>query len=183
MAAGYGLGPVLLLDSSRRRKLLLALGLCLTSAFIILRWNNGYGDPSPWQSLSDPERTLMSFLNCEKYPPSLLYLLMTLGPLCMALAYFDRPLGPLGRRVVIFGRVPMFFYLLHLPLIHSLAAVAAYARHGPDILKADHLPENYGYGLPVVYLAWIIVLLILYPACRWFAGVKARRRDWWLGYL
>ena len=129
------------------------------------------------------------YLNCTKYPASQLYLLMTLGPALLALAVFDRPLGPLGRRVVVFGRVPFFFYLLHVPLIHGGAVLCDFARFGWSPLanngpwfRPDDIPSNYGVSLPTVYLVWVAVLLILYPPCRWFAGVKRRRSDWWLSY-
>src|SRR5262249_38746712 len=130
-------------------------------------------------------------LNCTKYPPSLLYLLMTLGPAILALGLFDRPLGPLARPLITFGRVPLFFYLLHIPLIHGSAALLDFVRFGwsplasggPWEVTSDKVPANYGVSLPVVYMIWIAVLLVLYLPCRWFAAVKCRRRDTWLSYL
>ena len=115
---------------------------------------------------------------------------MTLGPALLALAIFDRPLGPLGRRIVIFGRVPFFFYLLHIPLIHGSAVLCDWLRFGWSPLanngpwfRRDGIPANYGVSLPMVYFAWIVVVLILYPPCRWFARLKSRRDNWWLSYL
>jgi uncharacterized membrane protein len=145
----------------------------------------------PWAPQEDPVFTVLSFLNCQKYPPSLLFVLMTLGPAVTALALFDRPAGALGRFFVTFGRVPLFFYLLHLPLIHGLMVGLDYLRFGwspfvsdaPWTLRPDRLPKGYGYGLGVVYLVWLGVVLALYPVCRWFAGVKQRRREGWLSYL
>jgi uncharacterized membrane protein len=190
LAAGYGLGPVWLLDRPRRRRRLVVLGVALTLLFLLLRGLNRYGDPNPWSPQANGWFTVLSFLNCTKYPPSLLFVLMTLGPGLLALAWFDRTRGPLGRRLVTFGRVPFFFYLLHIPLIHGLAVVLALARYGqasfffyPIILDPGPLPEGYGYDLGVVYLAWLGVVAALYPACRWFAEVKRRRRDVWLSYL
>jgi uncharacterized membrane protein len=183
MAAGYGLGALFHYQRSQRRAWLLGLGVALTLAFVILRATNRYGDPHPWTRQPTGLFTVLAFLNCHKYPPSLLFLLMTLGPALAALAWFDGELGPLGRWFVTFGRVPMFFYLLHLPLIHGLAVGMAVARYGPAILAAQQIPEDYGYGLPVVYLIWLGVVLFLFPFCRWFAGVKQRRREVWLSYL
>ena len=124
-------------------------------------------------------------------PAALLYLLMTLGPAILALAFFDRPPGPLARRVVTFGRVPLFFYLLHVPLIHGLAVGLDYLRFGWSPLATDGCwsvagrqpPPEYGVSLPVVYLVWAMVVLLLYPLCWWFAGVKQRYRWVWLSYL
>jgi uncharacterized membrane protein len=183
MATGYGFGALLRGDPARRMKWLLGLGAGLCLSFLALRANNGYGDPDPWSRRSDGLFTALSFLNCHKYPPSLLYLLMTLGPAILLLALFEwAPQCP-GRPLLIFGRVPMFFYLLHIPLIHALALGAALFRYGPSALNATEIPADYGYNLPVVYVIWLGVVLALYPLCRWFAGVKARRRDAWLSYL
>src|SRR5438309_10735745 len=121
----------------------------------------------------------MSFLNCHKYPPSLLFLLMTLGPGIIALAVFDRGQGALGRFFITFGRVPLFYYFLHIPLIHGLMVAADYVRFGsspyateaPWTIGSKKLPEGCGYDPWVVYLVWIGVVLLLYPLCRWFAGV------------
>jgi uncharacterized membrane protein len=191
MAAGYGLGPLLLLDRQPRRRWLFTLGSGLTVGFIVLRAANVYGDPQPWLQMSDPLWTALSFLNCTKYPPSLLYLLMTLGPALVALALFDRPPGPLAQPVVTFGRVPLFFYLLHIPLIHGAAMLIDYVRFGwspqagagPWEVRPGEIPDSYGLSLPLVYLVWIGVLVVLYPPCRWYAALKRRRRDTWLSYL
>jgi uncharacterized membrane protein len=191
MAVGYGLGPVMLLEPGRRRRWLLIIGTALTLAFVAVRAANGYGEPRAWSLQANGLRTLFSFLNCTKYPPSLDYLLMTLGPAIAALALFDRPPGPVGRFFQTYGRVPLFFYLLHLPLIHGLAVLLDLVRYGwsPYASQAFYgvdlklLPPGYGFGLPVIYLLWLGVVLALYPACRWFAGVKRRRRDAWLSYL
>jgi hypothetical protein len=141
--------------------------------------------------MSDALWTALSFFNCTKYPPSLLYLLMTLGPALVALALFDRPPGPLAQPIVTFGRVPLFFYLLHIPLIHGAAVLIDYVRFGwsplagagPWEVRPGAIPDSYGLNLPLVYLVWIGVLLVLYQPCRWFAALKRRRRDTWLSYL
>jgi len=193
MAAGYGFGALLRLGQGVRRRELFGLGLALTLAFILLRARNVYGDPNPWWEKNDPLLNFLSFLNCTKYPPSLLYLLMTLGPAILALALFDRPLGPWARPIITIGRVPLFYYLLHVPLIHGLAVLIDYVRYGwspqaaagPWMFRpgVNGVAEDYGISLPMVYLVWIGVVLVLYPACRWFAGVKQRRREAWLSYL
>jgi hypothetical protein len=162
------------------------MGLILL--FITLRASNLYGDPRPWSLQSTPWLTVLSFVNCVKYPPSLLFVLMTLGPALLALAWFDRPPGPLGRPLVVFGRVPLFYYLLHLPLIHLVALAFAYARYGQVSFLLPmpffaQLPEGYGYGLPVVYLVWAGVVLTLYPPCLWFAAVKRRHPGAWMSYF
>jgi len=170
------------------------IGVGLTAAFVLLRAVDLYGDPRPWSAQPTALFTLFSFLNCSKYPPSLLYLLMTLGPSLIALAAFDRDLGRWARPIIVFGRVPLFFYLLHIPLIHGVAVLLSYLRYG----RADWLftvppfwaregahayPPDYGYGLGGVYLIWFAVVLALYLPCRWFADLKQRRRDPWLSYL
>jgi len=193
MAAGYVFGTWFKLERRGRRKRLFWLGLGLTTAFVVLRTINLYGDPNPWRTQERVLFTFLSFLNCEKYPPSLLYLLMTLGPVILLLALLDRDLSAFWRPLIVFGRVPLFFYLLHLPLMHGMAVGLSYLKYG----RADWLflgpagipvfgaayPPDYGYALPVVYLIWLLVVVILYPLCRWFARVKQERRAVWLSYL
>jgi uncharacterized membrane protein len=186
MAAGYAFGRLLLRPPEERRRLLVRLGTALTAVFVLVRAINVYGDPAPWSAQESFGRTVLSFLNTTKYPPSLLFLLMTLGPAIAVLPLFERLRGPVARAVTVFGRVPLFFYVLHLFLIHALALlVGTVAGFDPrSFLRVwIFLPDEWGYGLPVVYLVWAGVVLALYPACRWFAGVKARRRDAWLSYL
>jgi uncharacterized membrane protein len=191
MAAGYGFGALMRLDRATRRRWCFVIGTMLSLGFILLRAANRYGDPRPWVAQSTPLWTLFSFLNCTKYPPSLLYLLMTLGPAILALAFFDRRLGPLAQPIVTFGRVPLFYYLLHLPLIHGAAVLCDYLRFGwsplanagPWEVRPEAIPSDYGLSLPMVYLVWIGVLVLLYPPCRWFAEVKRRSRSAWLSYF
>ncbi|MDQ2824268.1 MAG: hypothetical protein M3R29_02345, partial [Verrucomicrobiota bacterium] len=194
MAAGYGFGTLMLRPQEKRRKELLVLGIGLTLAFVVIRATNLYGDPHAWSVQRTGLFTFLSFINCEKYPPSLLYLLMTLGPAITALALFERKPNSLSRPFVTLGRVPLFFYLLHLVFIHALAVAFAYARYGqatwmfknpslPVNTAVLSFPEGYGYSLATVYAIWLGVVLTLYPACRWFASVKSRRREAWLSYL
>jgi uncharacterized membrane protein len=191
MAAGYAFGTMLQLAPGVRRRAVGALGLALIAAFVVLRALDFYGDPNHLTGQPTVVRSCLSFLNCTKYPPSLLYLLMTLGPAIFALALFDRPLSPLARPIVTFGRVPLFFYLLHIPLIHGLAVLLDWARFGwsplatggPWDLRPGLVPDTWGVNLPVVYLLWVAVVVVLYFPCRWFAEVKRRHRSGWLSYL
>ena len=191
MAAGYAFGAIVKLDPPQRRKWLLWLGLGLTAAFVLIRGANVYGDPDPWSVQRSSLFTVLSFINCHKYPPSLLYLLMTLGPALMFLRITDRDLGKYWRPFIVFGRVPLFYYLLHLYLIHAIALLISYARHGgpaglfygPVDDFASKYPADYGFGLVGIYSVWLLVILLLYPLCRWWAELKQRRRDVWLSYL
>jgi uncharacterized membrane protein len=187
MALGYALGPVLLLAPGRRRPILIGLGLATVAGFFLLRATNTYGDPRPWSPRSSPIFTAMSFLNCLKYPPSLLFLMMTLGPAFLGLAVLDRGLGRLGQPLRTFGRVPLFYYLLQWPVAHGLAVLVEAARGRPIgwlfELAPFQTPPGYGHGLPTVYLMWAITVALLYYPCRWFADVKRRRRDAWLSYF
>ena len=208
MAAGYGLGSMMLLDRPERRRQLLGLGLALVALFVGLRYFNHFGDPHPWQQQSGRELrivlgvdtsekwggrilTVFSFLDCTKYPPSLLFVLMTLGPAITALAIFDRPIGWLGRPFIVFGRVPLFYYLLHLPLIHGLAVALDYTRFGWSpigsaslwSLTPDKVPKTYGFDLGTVYALWIAVIVLLYPFCYGFMRLKRRYPGGILSYL
>jgi uncharacterized membrane protein len=187
IAAGYVFAPLLLRPDPPRRRQLFLVGAALTFAFVMLRAGNIYGDPLPWSVQSRPGMSLVSFLNTQKYPPSLLYLLMTLGPAIMVLPLLERARGWFATFFDTIGRVPFFYYIAHIFLIHAIASVVLVASGYPRSLATTAFflyPETWGFGLPVVYLIWLLVVLALYPACRWFAGVKERRRDlWWLGYL
>ena len=186
MATGYSFGRLLQLREEKRRRVLLWLGLGLTLAFVVIRATNLYGDPRPWTVQQSPLFTIFSFINCEKYPPSLLYLLMTLGPAIALLPLFERWTGALARFFITYGRVPLFYYLLHIPLLHALAIIFAFARYGRQLLtlaNGNTPPPGWGYNLLVVYLVWIGAVLLLYLPCRWWARLKQRRRATWLTYL
>jgi uncharacterized membrane protein len=186
MALGYVMGGLFELEPAQRRRLLLTLGSAMIVAFVVLRLANVYGDPHPWSVQSSPAFTVLSFLKVHKYPPSLLYLLMTLGPGLLLLVLFETWRGALASVLEVFGRVPLFFYVLHIVLAHALAGlVALWAGYGTSVLTNffPDFPREWGYGLPVVYGVWLTVLALLYPLCRWFAQVKRRRSDWWLSYL
>jgi uncharacterized membrane protein len=190
VAAGYGFGEVIRLEPGRRRQVMGATGVALTTAFVALRAWGVYGEPRPWTTQATPLLTALSFVNCTKQPPSLLFALMTLGPAITALAVLDRvgARGPAGRALVTFGRVPLFYYLLQWYVIHGLAVLTGLARGMPVawLFSPSALgpaPEGWALGLPGVYAAWAAVLVILYLPCRWFARVKARRPGGWLSYL
>jgi uncharacterized membrane protein len=188
MAAGYAFGAVALLPEPRRDRLYVRLGLALVAGFVILRLANVYGDPSPWSAQSAGWRTALAFLNTTKYPASLLFLLMTLGPAIAVLPLLERLRGPVADLLHTLGRVPLFFWLLHVPLIHLIAVAFSLWRYGeviPWLFRnpPTELPRGYGYGLAVVYAVSLAVVALLYPVCRWFAGLKRRRREAWLSYL
>ncbi len=187
MAFGYALGPEFARPSSERQRRFLVLGATITAGFVALRLSNLYGDPAEWQVQETTLSTVLSMLNVEKYPPSLLYLMMTLGPGLMLLAAFERARGTLATWITTFGRVPLLYYVAHIFLIHALAVVAAWVMLGDTSWLFGALPSNkpagWGFGLPVVYAVWLLVVVTLYPMCRWFAHVKRRRDDWWLSYL
>jgi uncharacterized membrane protein len=195
MCLGYAAGPLLATPSPSRRKRILWTALAFLASFVLLRLHGGYGDTYRFTHLSTPAETAMSFLQLQKYPPSLQFSLATLGILLLlfdaADVMVERGWLPNARQFLdVFGRVPFFFYVLHILLIHSAALVSSYALHadwhfwiGPGNTWGDTVPANWGWGLPVVYSLWIAVLAVLYVPCRWFSQVKARRRDWWLSYL
>lgn len=182
ISAGYAFGAWMKLPPELRRPRTLRLGLALTAAFVLLRWINWYGDPGPWSSQPRGALfTLMSFLNVDKYPPSLDYTLMTLGPSLCALALLDgaKP-NALTRALVTFGSVPLFYYFAHLVLMRWTSFALVLARTHSVAAAFD---ARVGVGLPAAYLGWALVVAGLYPLCKWFAGVKARRSEWWLRYL
>ncbi|MGE3820929.1 MAG: DUF1624 domain-containing protein [Isosphaeraceae bacterium] len=189
VAVGYWLGGAYALESRVRRRSLVAVGLAAVGLFVALRAGNLYGEPRPWSPGPDALSTALRFVNCTKYPPSLMFLLMTLGPAVLALAAFDRGVGALGRPLVTLGRVPLFFYLLQWYVIHGLALAVAFARGEPtDWLFVDSVPltppASSVFGLPAIYGWWLLVLILLYFPCATFARYKSRHRgSTWLSYL
>ncbi len=179
MVLGFALGAWLEGEARTRRRRLSALGCGLIALFVVLRATNLFGDPSPWQTQDSPLFTLFSFVNTTKYPPSLLFLAMTLGPALLALVAFEHWHGRSAAFVRIYGRVPLFYYVLHLLLLSTAALLARWIVDG----QVGPAPLQGGWNLPVVYAAWIGVVLALYQPCRAFAALKEHRRDAWLGYL
>jgi uncharacterized membrane protein len=191
-AVGFGLGQVYGWDADRRRGFLLRLGLALIAAFLVIRGINVYGDPGHWTHQKTTLFTALSFLNTTKYPPSLLFLLMTLGPAMIFLRAVDGGMPRFLRPALVFGKVPLFYFAGHFALIHLLAVAVSYARYGsahwmfesPDLGHYPFSPPpGWGFSLPIVYLVWAFVVVAMYPLCRWFAALKQRRNDEWLSYL
>lgn len=173
MALGYGMGSLFTQVKSPRWALI-RLGLAMTAAFLLLRWFNGYGNPIPWKPQKEEFRTVMAFLNCTKYPPSLDYLLMTLGPMLLLLGVLPAEPGWVSRPLVIFGRVPMFFYLLHLPVIHGLAE---WAKPWLPTVKTGFLGmggTQHGFGVDGVYLVWAAAVVLLFFPCWGYSKLKAK---------
>jgi len=201
MAAGYCFGEVLILESASRRRVTLMLGCGLTLLFLAIRGVNGYGDPEPWSVQPSGIFTLLSFLACDKYPPSLCYLLMTLGPSLVLLSVLDRPTLPNWLKpVLVFGQVPFLFYVLHIPLLHAASIGCALWRYGsagwlisiapglPRPIESAYdagvsRPMDFTFDLPLTYVGWLLVVLTLYPVCRRFAKYKSTHSAWWLSYL
>jgi uncharacterized membrane protein len=191
-AAGFGLGSLFDQPAESRRRLLRQIGWSSIAAFILLRGINVYGDPSRWSVQATPLFTVLSFLNTTKYPPSLLFLLMTLGPAMLILAAVDGETPRALRPALIIGKVPFFYYLVHVLVLHVFAVIASAARFGTIVPMfesptLDKYPITQVPGwpapLPVVYAVWITVVLILYPLCRWYAALRQRSTAWWLSYL
>jgi uncharacterized membrane protein len=186
MALGYSFGTSVALARQQRSRLYLRTGLTLISLFIVLRVFNLYGDAALWSSQASLSFSVLSFLNTTKYPPSLMFLLMTLGPALCVLALLEN--WKSGSRVrdalLVFGRVPLFFYVLHLYLLRFTALPVSFALYGAEAATPPPGPAGSAMlGLGATYIAWVLAIILLYPACRWFAGVKKRRSDWWLSYL
>ncbi|MFN8571182.1 MAG: heparan-alpha-glucosaminide N-acetyltransferase domain-containing protein [Gemmatimonadaceae bacterium] len=191
-ALGYGIAEIFQWEPARRRALLLRAGMSMSAAFVALRALNVYGDPSRWSTQKTAVFTVLSFLNTTKYPPSLLFLLMTLGPLFLFLWAIDGGTPSWLRRVNVLGRVPLFYYSLHIFVIHLLALIVCFLRYGEVhwMFESPKL-ENYPFtqppgwplSLPYIYMLWGVVVVLLWPACRWYADLKRRRRTWWFSYM
>jgi uncharacterized membrane protein len=192
MATGYAFGKILTFDPGRRKRLCLVIGGSAVALFLLLRGFNLYGDPRPWHLVaaarpgSTPMPAWLAFLNTTKYPASLDFLLMTLGPMIALLPLVENLSGMAARTITLFGRVPFFYYMLHIPLIHALALVVSKIRLGmvSPWLFTNHPmgnpepPEGYVWSLPLLYLVWGITIVLLYFPCRWFAALKARDGRW-----
>nr|CBX31471.1 hypothetical protein N47_E49830 [uncultured Desulfobacterium sp.] len=201
MAAGYAFGAIMLKQQTvERRKTFLTIGLALVVLFILVRGLNSYGDPDHWnivynsiektimkdstagisvtKSVVDIVFTVLSFLNCHKYPPSLCFLLMTLGPVIILLSLFEHRNFYCSKILIVFGRVPLFFYILHLSVIHFSSGIMKRIFFGP---RQEGLIR--GFDLPLVYLFWIAVLFFLYLPCRWYADLREKHKKAWMSYL
>jgi uncharacterized membrane protein len=193
MLLGYCFGTLYLkdTDASYRKLILLQTGIGMIVAFVVIRLVNVYGDPSPWSVQQSGIFTLLSFLNVTKYPPSLDYILVTLGPALVFLALSENLRGRISQYVIALGRVPMFYYITHLYLIHIVAVVAALATgfEFSDMIFSTWVTDSpnlrgYGFNLGITYLIWISIVLALFPICLWYDRYKTRNKDkWWLSYL
>jgi uncharacterized membrane protein len=190
MAVGYALGTILTMEPAQRNRICLQIGLGAIALFLVLRGTNLYGDPRPWSATTQMP-SLLSFLNTTKYPASLSFLLMTLGPTIALIPMLDHVRGRIAHWLTVFGRVPFFYYVLHIPLIHALALIVSMIRLGgvSPWLFTNHPmanpppPDGYTWSLGLLYLVWAVAIVLLYFPCRWYANLKARRRDWWLRYV
>jgi uncharacterized membrane protein len=204
MAAGYAFGPVMQLSPQRRRAICLRLGMAMIAAFVVLRAIDAYGDPRPWRNVPSAQPSAqtqgppaaqmpkpLAFLNTVKYPASLLFLLMTLGPMFVLLGLAEGATGRVARFVEVFGRVPFFYYLLHIPVIHLLACAVSVMREGAvnPWLFANHpmgnppAPDGYTWGLGLLYLVWMIAIAVLYFPSRWYARKKVSSSSRVFSYL
>jgi len=194
MALGFAAGRIFDLDPAPRRRLLTRAGLLTVAAFVVLRALNAYGDPSPWTAQVSPVMTALSFLRTTKYPPSLQFVLMTLGPVLLMLAWCERRPPSAAHPLVAIGRVPLFYYVVHFYLVHLAASALAAVQDGPVLAflsgpfpsmggSRDLFPPGFGYPLWVTYVAWASVVATMYPLCRWYGRLKRDRRPWWGGLL
>jgi uncharacterized membrane protein len=186
MALGFWAGAVFELEAGARRRVLRASAIAALSLFVVLRAINVYGDPHPWEIQPNALLTALSFIKVHKYPPSFMYLLVMLGIACILLAELERVKGTLRQMLVVFGRVPLFVYVLHIVFAHLAAGLLALALGYGDAMLTNifiYKPAGWGFGLFGVYAAWLLIMIGLYPACRWYGHLKRRRTQWWWGYL
>ncbi|HEY0653191.1 MAG TPA: heparan-alpha-glucosaminide N-acetyltransferase domain-containing protein [Chryseosolibacter sp.] len=193
MILGFGLGKLYSgeFKKEERRKLLFILGFSAIALFIVLRFINIYGDPAPWSAQKDGVFTFMSFINTTKYPVSLLYTLMTLGPVLVVLALMEGINFSILKPFHVFGRVPMFYYVLHFSLIHAISLALFMNKTGKSLKEIDfHFSQSFGgitteggYSLTITYLLWMAVVLFLYPLCVWYNRYKSTHKHWWLSYI
>jgi uncharacterized membrane protein len=187
MLCGFGAAPLFELPARLRQRALRIAGASMILGFVALRLLDAYGDPNHWQAQPDGAlRTVLDFMNVTKYPPSLAYLLATLGPAALVCAQAERWSGWVKDQFVMLGRVPFAFYAVHFFLIHALAVLLGVLQGFPAAAFFDvyyFFPKGYGVPLWGVYLVWMLVITLLYPWARYVAGVKARRRSWWLSYV
>jgi len=195
MAAGFSAAEIYTWTAERRLRVLRLAGTAGIIGFVVLRFINGYGDPSPWFQQGSPAMSIVSFLNTTKYPPSLVFLLMTLGPAALLLAWLERRSPGEHHPFVVFGREPFAYYVVHFWLLHAVASVATFLRYGPGAWTffwhplpsmggaREMFPPDLGHSIGWVYVAWIALVTALYPFCLWLSRVKARRGHLWLSYL
>lgn len=191
MFLGYGFGKFYKqdFDAAQRKKIVLITGIAVTVFFVVIRSINMYGDPSHWSTQKNGLYTFLSFLNTSKYPPSLCYIAMTIGPALIFLSLIETVQNRFVNILSMYGRVPFFYYVLHFFLIHILCVTIFFAtgHTSKDIVDMNtpflFRPQHYGFNLPIVYAIWLFVILVLYKPCRWFDEFRKSHRQWWLSYL
>ena len=193
MLVGYAAGKWYTrdFDPELRKKRLLTAGVIAIALFVIIRFINIYGDPAPWSTQKDIVFTILSFLNCTKYPPSLLYTLMTLGPILIILSWMENKELKLLKPALVFGRVPLFYYILHFFLIHAISLISYMRISGKSLSEVDFhfgnnfggIPFGFGYSLGITYIVWISIVVALYPVCKWYNRYKSTHNYTWLSYL
>jgi uncharacterized membrane protein len=191
MILGYCLGRLYVpaFDPNKRKKILFYLGAGMLLLFIIVRTLNEYGDPSPWSYQRNFFYTFLSFIKVTKYPPSMLFVCITIGIALIALAFLEDVQNKFTKWMTVYGRVPFFYYVLHLYLMHAFCVIAFFlSGYGADNIVSPQTPflfrpPRFGYSLPIVYVIWFIVVLLLYPICRWYNRYKSTHHNWWLSYL
>jgi uncharacterized membrane protein len=193
MLAGYAMGKWYTrdFDAVTRRKQLLIAGIATITLFIVLRLINIYGDPAPWSTQKNIVFTILSFINCTKYPPSLLYTLMTLGPVLIILSWMEGKELNFLKPALVFGRVPLFYYVLHFYLIHVVSLISYMIISGKSLSEVDFhfgnafggIPNGFGYSLGIVYITWISIVVALYPVCKWYNHYKSTHSYTWLSYV
>ena len=191
MILGYATGKLFLpeVDPAFRKKTLRITGLISVLLFIIIRFSNLYGDMHLWEAQNSTIFTLLDFINTSKYPPSLLYILMTMGPALILLSFLEKSSNSFSKRIIVFGKVAFFYYVIHVFLIHSMSWLAFFMTgHSWNDLDFDHfrqgsLPLESGYSLWIVYVVWALVIIILYFPCKWYSKYKATHKHWWLSYI
>lgn len=191
MLLGYAFGTIYKhnRDQVQRRKTILNIGFAVTAFFIVLRFINVYGDPSHWSTQKNGLYTFLSFINASKYPPSLCYTTMTIGPALIFLSLTETVQNRFTKILGIYGRVPFFFYVLHFYLIHTICVIVFFAtgHTSNEIIDTNtpflFRPQHFGFDLPVVYAIWLFVITVLYRPCKWFDNYRKTHRQWWLSYL
>ena len=178
-------------DDKKRNKIIAITGLCLVLFFIVLRWTNVYGDPVKWITQPRSFYTFLSFINTQKYPPSLLFLCMTLGPALLFLAGVGNVQNRLTNLIAVYGQVPLFYFLLHFFLLR-LGTAILFLQRGHSFSEGMKGVPNFpfkfmvpgeGVSLGMVYLIWIGIVILLYPVCKWYSRYKREHKNWLVSYL
>lgn len=193
MLAGYGAGSLYLTNvhTEERRKELLRIGVIVSVVFVVVRFFNEYGDPNPWDFQKNSIFSFMSFINTTKYPVSLLFTMMILGPILILLSRIENLKGTLVEIISVYGRVPLFYYIVHFYLIHFAALFLYIVNSGVSLSELNFtfnaglggIPRGFGYTLGWTYVTWLGTVIAMYPLCKWYDRYKQTHKSWWLSYL